>query len=56
LKPIEQRLRQDRTATVTPAIQASGPAENEIRTWLENDGFHIRSCSYSGSHLADERE
>jgi hypothetical protein len=42
LKRVEKRIRQDRQGTLRIIMEATGPAEREIRAMLRNDGFSDR--------------
>lgn len=45
LKWVERRMRQDRRATLSLAVGAAGPAEDEVRAFLFAKGFRIVSQS-----------
>ena len=45
LKWAEQRMRQDRRATLSLAVGAAGPTEDEVRSCLLARGFRITSQS-----------
>ena len=56
LRQLEQHLKRDHLGTLTVAVAANGPREEEIRTALTNEGYTIRSCgvAYTAATAAEE--
>jgi putative Mg2+ transporter-C (MgtC) family protein len=47
LKFVEDRMKQDQSATLLIALDASGPDERKLRGMLHNDGYQIASCAFA---------
>jgi putative Mg2+ transporter-C (MgtC) family protein len=47
LRALEDRIKQDRQATLSVVMDSSGPNESEIRENLTDAGLKIRSCAWT---------
>jgi putative Mg2+ transporter-C (MgtC) family protein len=56
LKVLEDRMKQDRQATLLIVTAFSGPGEDEIRSVLQAGGFRISSCALTAASAAGDRE
>lgn len=55
LKWFEQRMREQKGATLTVIAGPDGPTEQEIRAQLETDGFSVTGCAVTYSDQARRR-